>query len=247
MKRLLLFFAITLSTVLAKGQVEILDTVAANNIQPNLNINSSANRFYKYSIGLSAFTMQQFPKMLNQEDHTDFENLNFNSVFLKFNDNQINYRFIASYYNNNIDFANECIDCEIVTGKLTDISIKTGFEKVLSYATIQPYFGFDIGFRKNRFKGSSENAGTIPFSTPYDIIAEKNGGLLSPLLGVNFNVINHLTIGVETSLEILFNYERQEKTTRGDTRNQSFRNDRNWEYLLRPAAVSVQYNFGNSD
>ena len=118
---------------------------------------------------------------------------------------------------------------------------------MLSYSTIQPYFGFDIGFRKNRFKGTTVDAQVSTVSAPYDIIAEKNGGLLSPVVGLNLNLVNHFTIGLETSMEVLFNYERQEKTTKGDSRMQSFKKDNNWEFLLRPVAVSLQYNFGSTD
>jgi hypothetical protein len=247
MRKLLLFVGLTLCNLFVVGQVITIDSTTSNGNPLNLGSLSSQSKLYKYSVGVKLFTIDQFPKILNDENSADFKELYLNSVFFKFNDNQINYRFTGSYYKDNITFNNECIDCEIVTGELTDFTIKTGFEKVLSYSTIQPYFGFDIGFRKNRFKGTTMDAQVSTFSAPYDIIAEKNGGVLSPVLGLNLNLVNHFTIGLETSMDVLFNYERQEKTSKEDSRMQTFKKDNNWEFLLRPVAVSLQYNFGSTD
>ena len=227
------------------AQVTRIDTAESPNI--NLPNTSSTKNLYLYSIGLRVYELSQMPKLLKQQND-DFKEWYLSSYFFKFHDNQIRYRIGANYYKDDVKFNNVCLDCETAAGKLTDFGIKVGFEKVLSYSVVQPYFGFDIGYRKNRFKGMSQNAGpVVVYTTPYEILAEKNGGVFAPLAGVNFNLINHLTIGVEANLDIMYNYERREKTMQDAARSQTFANDRNWEFLAKPVSVFLQYNFELND
>ena len=244
MKRPLLFFLFFLTSQALFSQVANLENIK---YKPNPR-SSSEVKLYSYSLGFRAFSLEQFPKLLKQQNAADFKDLYLNSVFLKVNDNQINYRFFASYNNNNdLTFANECAGCEIAKGKLNDFAFKIGFEKLISYSAVRPYFGFDLGFRKTRFKGDVQNASVVPRTTPYDVTNEKNGGFVSPLIGVNFNIINHFTLGVESNLDVLYSYERQEKTLQDAARTTTFDNNRNWEFLLRPVGVYLQYNFGPND
>jgi hypothetical protein len=245
-KSLLVIISFSL-TISLNAQVVKIDTIKSQDklLQPKHP--SSRNEQYLYTIGLKALGYEQFPKILNQANSTSYKNIPFNGVIFKFNDNQISYRISGNFYNKNFSFKNDCDDCEIAIGKLTDYSIKLGFEKLITYSTIQPYFAIDIGFRNNRFKGSSQNASSINYTTLYDVTAEKNAGIVSPAIGIKLNLINHFTIAVEGSMDILRNYERQEKTYQDGNRTRGFEKDSNWEYLLRPVGIFLLYNFGAGD
>ena len=245
MKKFFTIIVVILSlTGTAMAQVRV-DTVKSISAPVRFNSNYKETKMYHYSLGVKVYGYEQFPKILRDVNSSDFKSTPLSGVFFKVNDNQISYRFSGNFYNKDISFNNECADCEKVEGKFTDYSIKFGFEKALSYSTLQPYFGFDLGFRKNRFKGTGANAGTVNYTTtPYEILAEKNGGQFSPLLGFKIN-LNHFTLGGEGSLDILFNYERQEKTMQDATRTRTFNKYNNWEYLAKPLGqVFIQYNFG---
>lgn len=227
-----------------KAQVVNIDTIKTPSIRLTSSSTERNNSFYHYSIAFKLYGLEQFPKILKQENYSDFVSTPLSGIVFKINDNQISYRFSGTYYNEDISFKNECEDCETTTGNLTDYSAKIGFEKALSYSVVQPYFGFDIGFRRNKFTGSSQNASQISYTAPYKVSAEKNGAVLTPLLGIKFNVINHITVGVESSIDILYDYERQEKAFQDDARTKSFKKFNNWEYLMKPVAMlSLQYNF----
>lgn len=247
MKRILFLLILVFTFFSIKAQITQIDTI---HYRKNILSSNPANQtpvLYQYSAGLKAFKLEQFPKILDQDNATDFKKVYFNSLFFKINDNQITFRFQGNYYNNKLSFSNQCKDCEISEGTFKDFGVKLGFERMLSYTVIQPYYGFDLGFRKNRFKGSSQSPGPVIFTTPYDGIAEKNGLVFSPVLGLNFNLANHFTLGLEGNLDLLYNYERREKTTLDASRTRSFKSDKGWEFLFTPIALSLQYNFGQND
>ncbi len=247
MKKIFPFILIfVLFTDVLPAQIRI-DTVKSMSAPLKLNSNYVSNPMYHYSLGIKVYGYEQFPRVLRDINSTDFISTPLSGIFFKVNDNQISYRFSANFYNKDFSFNNECADCEKVAGKLTDYSLKFGFEKSLSYSTIQPYFGFDFGFRKNRFKGAGTNAGTIAYTTNYEVLAEKNGGLIAPLLGLKIN-LGHFTVGAEGSLDMLFDYERQEKTLQDAARTKTFKKYNNWEYLAKPLGQAfIQYNFGEVD
>ena len=205
------------------------------------------NKIYLYSAGLRVLKIDQFPKIMKQVDASDFRPVYLNALMFKFNDNQISYRLTGGFYKDDLTFNNECDDCEIVNGKLTDFSFKVGFEKMINYSYVQPYVGFDLGFRQNSFKGYGQNASTVNYTTPYDLTAEKNSLILAPLFGIKFNIIDHLSIAAESTIYLQYNYEREEKTYQDAGRNRTFQNDRNWEFLLRPLSLTLLYNFGQID
>lgn len=195
---------------------------------------------YNYSIGIKAYNMFQLPKILNQTNSKDFTSAYFNGLLLKFNDNQINYRLKGNYYRKTISFSNQCATCEIVQGKVTDYSFSVGFEKNINYAKIQPYFGADLGFRKNDFNGEVKNANPKSTTAPYNVDTEKNGFLLSPLLGIKFNPVKEVSLFVETSLDFYYSYEKQETIQQDASNTRSFVKYNKWEFLLNPISVGLQ-------
>ncbi|MDF3076658.1 MAG: hypothetical protein K0S09_547 [Sphingobacteriaceae bacterium] len=203
---------------------------------------------YLYSIGLKLLTVQQLPKFLKQVDATDFYSSSLTGLMLKVNDNQISYRLFADVYSKNHSFKNECVDCEIVDGKVTDYSVKIGFEKKITYSRLQPYFGSDIGFRSTRFTGDSKNAGAINFTAPYDVTNQKNGGVLTPFVGLKFKLNSEFTLSAETGVDLLYSYETQEKMYRDLARTRTFQKYNKWEFLIKPLNIlSLQYNLGSID
>lgn len=233
---------ITLSS--AKGQIVRIDTVKT----PELRVKPSEfkdQRLYRYTIGIKAFSLEEFPKILKQVNSNELVPILINGVFLKLNDNQISYRLGANFYKKNISFKNECEDCEEANGTVKDFSSRIGFEKNFVYGMLQPYLAFDLGYRRNSFKGDVKNASSVAFSTPYEVNTLKNGFLISPNFGLKLNLLNHLTLGIETGIELLNIYEKQETVSRDISRTRTFKDARKWEFLLRPISVaSIQYNFG---
>lgn len=228
-----------------KGQIVNIDTVKTPLYYKSEHIKSAQNE-YMYSIGLKAFSIQQMPRILKNVNYSDFYNSYFNGLLFKFNDNQISYRVLTDYITKNLSFNNECSDCEITTGKLTDYSLKAGFEKNITYSRIQPFFGSDIGFTRNKFKGESHNAGPANFTNPYDVITEKNGGVLTPFVGIKFNLTNQLTLSAESAFNLLYSYESQEKMYKDAGRTRTFQHYNKWEFLISPLNIlSLQYNLGS--
>jgi hypothetical protein len=202
----------------------------------------SVRKEYLYSIGIRALGIEQFPKILNQTNFDDYITVKFNGFTFKFNDNQLSYRISGNLYDKDISFANECEDCEQMKGRLTDLTVKLGVEKNLTYSFIQPYFGADLGFRRNSFKGESMNA------APYTVKAEKNGAVLGPFIGIKFNLVDRLTIGAESGIDMMYSYERQEKSYHDAGKTQTLQKSYKLEFLTRPlTSLFLQYNFGSSD
>lgn len=248
MNKLLQTLFLFLFIISAAGAQELnLDTLRSKK-KFNYPAPSFRNKIYLYSAGLRTMRIDQFPKIMKQTNAGSFKPKYLDALMIKFNDNQISYRLKGSYYYDDLSFNNDCDDCEIVKGKLTDFAFTAGFEKAVNYSMIQPYVGLDVGFRKNSFKGRAQNATeVIAYTTPYEVTAEKNSMLFAPLFGIRFNLIDHFSIAAESSIYLQYNYERQEKTYQDAGRSRNFRNDRNWEFLLRPISLSLFYNFGQAD
>lgn len=198
-----------------------------------------------YSIGLRAFSIVQMPKILNQTNSQSYTNTFFNGVLVKFNDNQISYRLNANYNRKDISFTNQCESCEIATGTRTDYSFGVGFEKSISYAKIQPYFGSEIGFRATNFNGDVK--GIKNNATAYQVDTDKKGLLLTPLLGLKVTPIKHISFFAETSLNFFYAYERQELIQLDAANTRSFSNYTKWEFLLNPVSLGIQIHLVNKN
>ncbi len=197
-----------------------------------------------YSFGFKLFSVEEFPKFLNEVRPSSIYNTtSFNGLIFKVNDNQISYRFqISSYKNNDYSFKNECKDCEIVTGKYKDFNIKIGFERNITYSRIQPFYGIDLGYRASTFNGDSKNAKTAAFL--YNANIDKNGGKIYPFVGVKFNILKSLTISAESGLDFLYTYDKEIKSTNTNT-VQSVNNFKRWQFVSKPLGMlSIQFNFG---
>ena len=248
MKLLLLISFLITSSLLSLGQVTRIDTVKYKPLNPILsskkNISTSD---YNYAVGIKIFSLEQFPKILNQVDSYQFRESFFNGIIAKINDNQLSYRLSGSFFRKNISFTNECKNCETATGKLTDYFFKIGFEKNLTYSRLQPYYGIDLGFRKNLFNGTSSGAINTTSNTSYAITAEKNSAILSPVLGLKYNVIDHFVFSVESSVDLLLDHERQSKKYNDASNTFSNQSRYRWDLLQKPVGfLSIQYYFSSN-
>ncbi|WP_207427372.1 hypothetical protein [Pedobacter sp. SYSU D00535] len=242
MKRGLSLFLFLLLSILAQAQIVRIDTVYRPSKAKRLTI--STQPLYSYTIGLKAFSLEEFPKILNQTNPEEFRKRYFNGLILKYNDNQVSYRISGNYSFFDTSFDNECAGCQEATGKVEDNNLRVGFERNFVYGLVQPYFGTDIGYRRNTFKGQVTSKDPANFES-YEVRSLKNGFAFAPLLGIKFNVINHFTLAAETSFSFLYSYEKQNRTTSGADRSPSFNDYRKWEFLFRPVnMLSLQYNFG---
>ncbi len=202
---------------------------------------------FNYSVGFKMLGYEQFPSVFNREDNGNMLLLTkVNGLSFKFNDNQISYRFLGSYYRDkNYSFNNDCASCELANGRFEDLYIKTGFEKNIIFGRIQPYFGFDIGFRRTSFDGTVKNLIANNAALNYEATSEKNGGILSPLLGLKVNVIGNITLAAEANLDVVFSFEKQEKVFADQAKTRTVENYRRWEFLPQPLGqLSLQFNFG---
>jgi hypothetical protein len=195
---------------------------------------------YNYSIGVRGYSSMQMPKILNQTNSQDYTDTYFNGALIKFNDNQISFRLSANYFRKDISFHNECENCEIATGTVSDYSFKVGFEKSLNYARIQPYFGSDMGFRSNRFTGEVKTANPKNMNIPYNVDAEKNGFVFTPLIGIRVSPVKQISFFAETSLDFYYSYERQEAIQQDAANTISISKYNKWEFLLNPISIGVQ-------
>lgn len=197
---------------------------------------------YSYTIGLKILSFEEFPKIFNQDNTDILRSSVMNGLIFKYNDNQISYRISGGFYSKRVNISNDCENCDILTGRLNDKQIKIGFEKNLIYAVFQPYFGLDLGAKRSVFKGNSAS-GTL--AEQYDAKSEKNGLTVSPVLGFKLNLINHLSIAAESTMDVFYCYERQERAYPNMGNTTSVNKYYKWEYLFKPLGMlSLQYNFG---
>jgi hypothetical protein len=242
-KKILLVIFFTVSITI-QAQIRRIDTVTASNINLK-STQSSSQQLFMYSIGVKAFSIEEFPKILNQTNSDMLMNTYMSGVFLKVNDNQISYRLSANFFNKDLSFNNQCDSCEQANGKLKDFSTRIGFEKNFVYGIVQPYLAFDLGYRRSGFKGDV-NPAVANTTNPYQVTTLKNGLLMSPGFGVKLNLINHFTLAVETGVGLLYSYEKQERVD-DKSKARTFDSFKKWEFLLKPVSLaSIQYNFGQT-
>lgn len=213
---------------------------------------SQMNGDYNYSIVARGFSMMQMPKILNDTDYSKYVNTYFSGLVLKFNDNQISYRLSGNYLKKSKTFYNNCNNCEVISGDVTDYAFKIGFEKNLNFSRVQPYFGVDLGYRSNKFVGLSQNANTLKGDLQSDAIpaskveATKVGFIASPLVGIKFNVINEVSLFVESSLDFFYSYERQEFVTQDASNVRTLAKTNKAEFLLNPVSVGIIIHLGSN-
>ncbi|MES2447740.1 MAG: hypothetical protein V4546_11205 [Bacteroidota bacterium] len=200
---------------------------------------------YNYSIGVRGYSLMQFPKILNQVNSQDYVNAYLNGLMIKFNDNQISYRINGNYFRKDISFANQCNNCEIAEGTVTDYSFKIGFEKSINYAKVQPYFGADMGFRSSSFIGEINTNNPISLQKPYNVDTDKNGFVIAPIIGLKINPVKNVSFFAETSLDFYYSYERQETIQQNADNTRTFAKYNKWEFLLNPISVGIQIHFIN--
>jgi hypothetical protein len=201
---------------------------------------------YNYTIGFRAFSLMQLPKILNQTNTQDYTRAYANGAMLKFNDNQISYRISGSYFRNDTQFDNTCSTCEIANGKVTDYSFKIGFEKNFNYSKIQPYFGFDLGYRSNRFTGTIAQRNPAVSNVMQTADASKNGLVLAPLIGLKVNLIPQLNFYAESNLDFYYSYEKQDITEAGGV-GRTVNTYKKWEFLLNPISVGLQFSLNGKN
>ncbi|SMC78818.1 hypothetical protein [Pedobacter nyackensis] len=205
---------------------------------------------YNYSIAVRGYSLMQMPKVLNQKNSDKFREAAFSGGILKFNDNQISYRLSGNYFKKDVQIVNNCLNCEEANGKMTDYSFKIGFEKNINFSIIQPYFGFDMGYRSNKFvgmlssKSSADAAAVAIVPGPDGVEASKSGFTAAPILGVKVNPIPQVTLFAEGNLEFFYSYERQE--TAGPNQERTFKKFNKSEFLVNPVSIGVQINLGSN-
>jgi hypothetical protein len=217
---------------------------------------SQTNGDYIYSFGVRGYSYMQMPKIMNQTDGNSYLNSSFNSFILKFNDNLFSYRLNGSYMTKNESFHNNCENCELVSGKMKDYSFKVGFEKNLTYSKFQPYFALDLGYRSNKFDGTSSNinpilnaqADMVGTAIPSNqVIATKEGFTITPVFGIKINPIREISIFAESNLEFFYSYERQESVPQDVSNVRSLNKFHKTEYLFNPVSIGIQFHIGNKN
>jgi len=202
-----------------------------------------------YSIGINLLSYGEVSKLLKEVRSAEsYKTARFNGFIAKFNDNQISYRLIANrYFEKDYVFYNECRECEYIKGKYTSYEIKIGFEKSIIYAKLQPFFGFDVGYKSITFNGRATDLKTINTKGNYQTEIQKKGSVLYPFIGLKYSPINHLTLSAESGFNVFLNFENQIK--RYDDADKTITNQyiSQWEFLNQPLGIfSIQYNFGSN-
>lgn len=199
---------------------------------------------YNYSIAARGFSIIQMPKVFNQEEQ-HYLNVFMNGGMVKFNDNQISYRLSGNYIKQDVDFRNDCINCDVATGKVTDYAFKIGFEKNFNYSRIQPYFAFDLGYRNNGFAGTMNIIDSQRSVAGINKIeSTKNGLTASPIIGIKINPLPQITIFAESSLEFYYSYERRETVAQDASATKTYSKTNQGEYLINPVSVGIQIHLG---
>ena len=199
---------------------------------------------FNYSIGIKAFTIQEYSKLLNEvRNGSRFYNSSFNGLILKVNDNQISYRFqFSSIKEKDYSFKNECENCQVVTGAFKTFDLKIGFERSLIYSKLQPFYGIDLGYNRTNFDGKARDAKTNTFL--YNANIEKNGGLIYPFLGIKYNIIPSITISAESGIDFIYTHDKEVKSDNTNAPT-SVNNFNRWQFVSKPLGMlSLQYNFG---
>lgn len=205
-----------------------------------INAYSQLNGNYNYTIAVKAYNVMQMPKVFEQNTQHYITSY-LNGGIIKFNDNQISYRLSGNYLNQSVSFNDDCANCELAHGKVTDYAFKLGFEKSFNYSTVQPYFALDAGYRYNRFLGSLDAINLQRSIVGVNHIeSTKNGFTIAPVIGLKFNPVELITIFAESSLEFFYSYERRESIAQDASAARTFSRTYQGEYLLYPISAGIQ-------
>jgi hypothetical protein len=194
----------------------------------------------KYSFGVRGYNYLELPELFNQSKNHRYIESNFSSYIVKFNDNLYSYRLSGSYLNKNTQFSNNCEGCSLATGKVKDYSFKAGFEKNFIYGPLQPYLGFDLGYRSNEFDGY------LTDNEPNDVNVRtrKRGFTLSPVLGVKINPLKEISIFAESNLEYFYAWGKTDQQGPGIISGNRFKKG---ELLNNPVSVGIQIHLGRKN
>ncbi|WP_285009900.1 hypothetical protein [Pedobacter faecalis] len=214
-------------------------------------VSAQMNDEFNYTIAVKAFSVRQMPKILSQKNAERFSNSWFKGGILKFNDNQFSYRINGNYIKTGIRLINDCADCEEANGTVTDYVFKLGFEKNLSFSRFQPYFGFDMGYRLNKFDGQLMSTNPLIDAQAREVSADaveatKSGLLLSPLLGFKINPVSMVSVFAESNIDFFIFHEKQETVSRDVNNTKTVNNYRKSEFLLNPVTIGIQIHLGNN-
>lgn len=207
---------------------------------------------YNYSLAVRGYSIMQMPKILNQKQKEEFKDVSFNGGMIKFNDNQISYRLGGSYIKKDVRVVNNCATCEEVNGKMKDFNFTIGFEKSMNFSRIQPYFGFDIGYRDNKFDGAmvSKNVlhsqASVSVLGPDIVETSKTGFTAAPVLGIKVNPIPMVTLFAESSIQWFYSYERQETVAQDANNTRTLNKYNKSEFLTNAISVGIQLNIGSN-
>jgi hypothetical protein len=202
---------------------------------------------YDYTIAPRVYSIMQMPKVFNQNTQR-YIGTYIKGGTVKFNDNQISIRMTGYYLNQRMQFTDDCSNCELADGKVADYAFKIGFEKNLSYAKLQPYFGIDIGYRNNAFKGKMSAVNIDKTVVAMNSIeSTKNGFTAAPLAGIKFNILPVLTLFAEGSLEFFYSYERRQTVTLDAAAQRTFNKTYQTDFLLNPLVLGLQFHLSRKD
>ena len=134
-------------------------------------------------------------------------------------------------------------DLMYVEGRIKDYSFKAGFEKNFIYGHIQPYLGFDMGFRSNEFDGTlTDNA-----SNNVNVSTTKRGFTLAPVLGLKLNPIKEISIFAESNLEFFYAWGKTDYTGLQDPQSRGSNKFQKGELLNNPVSVGIQIHLGRKN
>lgn len=201
---------------------------------------SQMNGDADYSFGVRAYNYMGLPKTLNQSDNHRYINTEFSSYMIKFNDNLFSYRLIGSYLNKSTSFANNS-DSESANGKVKDYFFKAGFEKNFNYGHIQPYIGFDLGYRSDEFNGTLTGAAI----QNTDVFTRKRGFTISPVLGIKFNPIKAVSFFAEANAEWFYAWGKTSSTLQAEEASNTVNKFKKGEILYNPVSAGIQFHLGH--
>lgn len=208
---------------------------------------SQVNGNYNYSLALRGYTIIQQPGVLNQNVQKYISN-DISGGMIRFNDNQISYRFGATFLNKSVTFDNNCINCDPANGRIKDYTMKIGFEKNLNYAHLQPYFAFDLGYRYNRFTGMMNMINNQKSIAAVSALQDTKDGLtFSPVVGLRINPTEQISFFVESNIEFYYAYVRQETIAQDVSASKTVSKFNRGEFLLNPVSIGIQVHLGNKN
>jgi len=213
----------------------------------SLNAFPQLNGNYNYSFAITGYRVFQNPKIFEQ-DPQKYINSVASGAMIKINDNQVSYRLSGSFLQKSVNFKNNCENCQLANGKITDYTFKIGFEKSFNYSWIQPYFAFDMGYRYNNFKGKMNTITNQRLISLVSQVADTKTGLnITPVLGVKLNPAERISIFAESNVELYLLHNRQETLTQNSLGSNNLNSFSKGTILINPVSIGIQYHLGNKN